>query len=71
MVVEGHVPGKHLRVVDGAEELKLDDVASFMVIDFNRDAKRLQLSHSNVWKQEASNASSDDTKRKKRAPIYF
>lgn len=62
--VEGHVPGKHLKVADGAEELKLDDAASFQVIEFNKDAKRLTLSHTNVWKQEAAPASSEDNKRK-------
>ena len=50
--VEGSVPVKHLRVDDGLEELKVDDTAEFVVIDFNKDAKRLVLSHTRSWKQE-------------------
>ncbi|RMG54630.1 MAG: 30S ribosomal protein S1 [Bacteroidetes bacterium] len=50
--VEGTVPSKHLRVEEGKEELKVDDVADFVVIDFNKDAKRLVLSHTRSWKEE-------------------
>lgn len=50
--VEGTIPAKHLRVPDGQEELKVDDAAEFVVIDFNKDAKRLVLSHTRSWKEE-------------------
>ena len=49
--VEGTVPTKHLRVDEGQEELKVDDAPEFVVIDFNKDAKRLVLSHTRSWKK--------------------
>lgn len=52
--VEGTVPTKHLKVADGAAELKVDDTAPFVVIEFNKDAKRLVLSHTKVWRIEDS-----------------
>ncbi|MEZ4825071.1 MAG: 30S ribosomal protein S1 [Bacteroidia bacterium] len=50
--VEGLVPPKHLSVEDGKEALKVDDAAEFVVIEFNKDAKRLLLSHTKAWKEE-------------------
>lgn len=54
--VEGTVPAKHLKVEQGKDELKIDDLAKFMVIEFNKDAKRLVLSHTKVWNQDAAPA---------------
>lgn len=54
--VEGTVPAKHLKVEQGKDELKIDDQAKFMVIEFNKDAKRLVLSHTKVWNQDAAPA---------------
>ncbi|MEM7298345.1 MAG: 30S ribosomal protein S1, partial [Bacteroidota bacterium] len=51
--VEGNVPVKHLAVEGGKPELSVDDKAAFVVIDFNKDAKRLVLSHTKSWKEEA------------------
>ena len=50
--VEGLVPPKHLKVESGKEEIKLDDSVDLVVIDFNKDAKRLLLSHSKTWQKE-------------------
>ncbi|MFK7922034.1 MAG: 30S ribosomal protein S1 [Bacteroidia bacterium] len=50
--VEGTVPKRHLKVEDGKEELKADDQAEFVVIEFNKDAKRLVLSHSRTWQSD-------------------
>ncbi|MDX2284742.1 MAG: 30S ribosomal protein S1 [Bacteroidia bacterium] len=47
--VEGLVLPKHLKVEDGKEDLKVDDTAEFVVIEFNKDAKRLMLSHTRSW----------------------
>jgi len=62
--VEGHVPTKHLKVEDGKEEMKVDDSAPFVVIEFNKDAKRLVLSHTKVWKKEPA---AESTRKKSRA----
>ncbi len=50
--VEGTVPSKHLKTEEGKDELKVDDAADFVVIEFNKDAKRLVLSHIKTWKEE-------------------
>ena len=50
--VEGHVPSKHLKVEEGKDELKVDDASDFVVLEFNKDAKRLLLSHTKSWKVE-------------------
>ncbi|MCL4138202.1 UNVERIFIED_CONTAM: hypothetical protein GTU68_013604 [Idotea baltica] len=50
--VEGVVPGKHLQVEEGKDSIKADDVVDLVVIEFNKDAKRLVLSHTKSWKQE-------------------
>lgn len=50
--VEGFVPPRHLRVPDGADALKVDDRNKFVVIEFNKDAKRITLSHTRLWLPE-------------------
>ncbi|MEO0899300.1 MAG: 30S ribosomal protein S1 [Bacteroidota bacterium] len=50
--VEGTVPAKHMKVEEGKEEIKVDDTNSFVVIEFNKDAKRLVLSHTKTWRDE-------------------
>lgn len=49
--VEGIAPKKHLKSEDGVEELKVDDSTEFVVIEFNKDAKRLLLSHLRTWEE--------------------
>ena len=50
--VEGLVPHKHLKVEQGKDEIKLDNSVDLVVIEFNKDAKRLVLSHSKTWQKE-------------------
>ncbi|MEL6251738.1 MAG: 30S ribosomal protein S1 [Bacteroidota bacterium] len=50
--VEGTVPTKFLKVEEGKAELKADDRAEFVVVEFNKDAKRLVMSHLHTWKEE-------------------
>ncbi|MEL6650181.1 MAG: 30S ribosomal protein S1 [Bacteroidota bacterium] len=50
--VEGTVPKRHLKVEEGKDDLKVDDAAEFVVIEFNKDAKRLVLSHSRTWQSD-------------------
>ena len=63
--VEGHVPAKHLRVEAGKEELKVDDVSAFVVLEFNKDAKRLLMSHTKSWKVEEAPAERRKSSRSK------
>ncbi|GAB4415290.1 MAG: 30S ribosomal protein S1 [Bacteroidia bacterium] len=50
--IEGLVTPKHLATEEGKDELKVDDVTEFAVLEFNKDAKRMLLSHTRAWKQE-------------------
>ncbi len=51
--VEGFTPAKQLLVQDGTNELKIGDKAQFKVIEFNKDQKRIVLSHTQVWRETA------------------
>lgn len=51
--VEGFVPNKHLVGV-GESKLKVGETFTFRVIEFNRDAKKLVLSHRQTWDEEMS-----------------
>ncbi|MCB0835913.1 MAG: 30S ribosomal protein S1 [Bacteroidetes bacterium] len=62
--VEGTVPSRHLKTEDGKEELKMDDRSEFVVIDFNKDAKRLILSHTRSWQEEAPVVAPPQQKKK-------
>ncbi len=47
--VEGFCPARHM-MKDGGGKLVKDDVAEFKVIEFNKDSKRLMVSHTQVFK---------------------
>lgn len=59
--VEGIVPSKHLKAAEGQEPLKVDDANEFVVIEFNKDAKRLVLSHTRTWQEEPTPPKSKQT----------
>ncbi|GGH31637.1 30S ribosomal protein S1 [Sphingobacterium alkalisoli] len=66
--VEGFCPSKHSIKEDGAA-LKVDDVTDFKIIEFNKENKRLVISHSRIWedakeesRKEESNARKKDAK---------
>ncbi|ANI88512.1 30S ribosomal protein S1 [Arachidicoccus ginsenosidimutans] len=48
--IEGFVPNRHLAKQDGTS-LNVDDTAEFVVIEFDRNEKRIVLSHARVWEQ--------------------
>lgn len=48
--MEGVCPQKHLRKEDG-ENLKMDETADFKVIEFNRDAKKIVVSHTRTFEE--------------------
>lgn len=50
--VEGTVPTRHLKVAEGEPEIKVDDQIDLVVIEFNKDAKRLVLSHTKSWRDD-------------------
>ncbi|GAB3017356.1 30S ribosomal protein S1 [Niabella terrae] len=49
--LEGFGPNRHLATKDG-KSLGMDDTAQFMVIEFDRNEKRIVVSHTRVWEHE-------------------
>jgi small subunit ribosomal protein S1 len=48
--LEGFAPARHLIKEDG-KAIGADEVAQFMVIEFDRNEKRIVLSHTRIWEQ--------------------
>ena len=63
--VEGFCPNKHSIKQDGTP-LKVDDVDQFKVIEFNKDAKRIVVSHSRIWEEERSEARVEEFNARKK-----
>jgi len=49
--IEGFAPNKHIKKEDGSN-LALEEKAQFKVIEFNKDEKKLIVSHTKVWEVE-------------------
>ena len=49
--LEGYAPARHLVKEDG-KSIVADEIANFMVIEFDRNDKRIVLSHTRLWEQE-------------------
>jgi small subunit ribosomal protein S1 len=63
--VEGFVPSKHSAKQDGTT-LKVDEVADFKIIEFNKDAKRIVVSHARIWEEEKAEAMQEERATKKK-----
>lgn len=48
--IEGFAPNKHLKREDGSN-VSLDDKADFRVIEFNKEDKKLIVSHTKTWEE--------------------
>ena len=48
--LEGFAPARHLAKEDG-KTITADEIAKFMVIEFDRNDKRIILSHTRLWEQ--------------------
>lgn len=69
--VEGFAPTKHLVKEDG-KSLKADDVADFKIIEFNKDQKRILISHARIWEEardEARNQENESRKKDAKAAV--
>ena len=62
--VEGFATPKHLVKEDGTQA-QLDEKLSFKVIEFNKDAKRIILSHSRIFEDAAKAEEKAEKKAKK------
>lgn len=51
--LEGFAPGRQLVKEDGTA-IGVDETAQFLVIEFDRNEKRIVLSHSRIWEQAAA-----------------
>jgi small subunit ribosomal protein S1 len=63
--VEGFSPSKHSIKQDGTP-LKVDDVDQFKVIEFNKEAKRIVISHSRIWEDERAEARVEEFNARKK-----
>ncbi|HQE11297.1 MAG TPA: 30S ribosomal protein S1 [Flavipsychrobacter sp.] len=70
--LEAFAPARHLRKEDGSN-VELDETINFSIIEFDRNDKRIMVSHSRVWEQvkadekdavkKAEKADADSTKK--------
>jgi small subunit ribosomal protein S1 len=49
--LEGFAPNRHLNKEDG-KQVQADETAQFQVIEFDRNEKRIVLSHARIWEQQ-------------------
>ncbi|MBS4062962.1 MAG: 30S ribosomal protein S1 [Chitinophagaceae bacterium] len=61
--IEGFAPARHLNKEDG-KTIVADETAQFMVIEFDRNEKRVVLSHTRIWEQVK--AEEKDAERKEK-----
>jgi len=64
--VEGFCPVKHMKKEDG-ENLKTDEKVMFKVIEFNKDAKKLIVSHAAIWGEVVENTRRENAASTSRA----
>jgi len=53
--LEGICPAKHTKKEDGST-LKADDIANFKIVEFNKDAKKIVVSHTMTYSDEVADA---------------
>ncbi len=64
--VEGFATPKHLQKEDGSQA-KLDEKLDFKVIEFNKDSKRIILSHSRIFEDEQRTERGEQRRQKRAA----
>jgi small subunit ribosomal protein S1 len=62
--LEGFVPTRHLMKED-EKAITQDEIANFVVIEFDRNDKRIVLSHTRLWEQEKEEERQVEIKEKK------
>jgi small subunit ribosomal protein S1 len=62
--LEGYAPARHLMKED-EKMIAADEVAQFMVIEFDRNDKRILLSHTRLWEQVKEEEKQAEMKEKK------
>jgi small subunit ribosomal protein S1 len=62
--LEGFAPARHLRREDD-KPINVDDVEQFMVIEFDRNEKKIILSHTRIWEQAKADEKNAEAKERK------
>ncbi|MBA2249194.1 MAG: 30S ribosomal protein S1 [Chitinophagaceae bacterium] len=62
--LEGFAPARHLLKED-EKMIGVDEIADFMVIEFDRNDKKIVLSHSRIWQQSKADEKEAQVKEKK------
>ena len=62
--IEGFAPNRHLNKEDG-KQVQAEETAQFMVIEFDRNEKRVVLSHARIWEQAVAEEKEAVVKEKK------
>jgi small subunit ribosomal protein S1 len=62
--LEGYAPARHLSKEDG-KTIAADETNNFMVIEFDRNEKRIVLSHTRIWEQVVAEEKEAVVKEKK------
>ncbi|SEN95036.1 SSU ribosomal protein S1P [bacterium A37T11] len=63
--VEGFCPSKHSVKEDGTS-LKVEETVEFKIIEFNKDSKRIVISHSRIWEDERAEARVEEFNNRKK-----
>jgi len=62
--LEGFAPNRHLNKEDG-KQVQADETSQFMVIEFDRNEKKLILSHTRLWEQAKADEKEAANKERK------
>lgn len=62
--LEGFAPARHLRRED-EKVIGIDEIEQFMVIEFDRNDKKIILSHSRIWEKEKADEMNAQIKEKR------
>lgn len=63
--VEGFAPTKHLIKEDG-KPVKAEEAAEFKIIEFNKENKRIVISHSRIWEEARADARVQEFENRKK-----
>lgn len=64
--LEGFAPARHLRKEDEGV-INVDEIAPFMVIEFDRNEKKIILSHTRIWEKEKADEKNAQMKERRAA----
>ncbi len=66
--VEGFAPAKHI-IKENKSKVHVDEELNFRVIEFNKDTKRIIVSHTDIWKQEERSRRDSEREEETKAAV--